>query len=320
MTQSLRARVARKALVADGICAFDLVPAETAPFPSFTPGAHIDVKTPAGDVRQYSLCNSASDEGFYRIAVLREESGRGGSRSMHSDVMENDVLSISEPRNHFALDATGTHSLLFAGGIGITPLLSMAQHLRSSGRDFTLHYCTRSDSRTAFKDELTGPLLGANTRIHLDDGPNEQKLDLAATLRETPVHSHLYVCGPSGFIDAVLSEARKAGWTEARLHREFFAATPIVTDGDRPFDVVVASSGAVVHVASDQTVVAALAGAGIEVMTSCEQGVCGTCVTRVLEGIPEHRDCYFTDEEHAKGDQFTPCCSRARSSRLVLDL
>ncbi|KQP23464.1 PDR/VanB family oxidoreductase [Pseudorhodoferax sp. Leaf267] len=319
MTGSLRVRVAKKEAVAEGICAFDLVAAEGDTLPAFTAGAHVDVTTPSGIIRQYSLSNPSTDRNLYRIAVLHEQDGRGGSRAMHEQVKAGDVLTISAPRNHFELDVAASPSLLLAGGIGITPILAMAHQLEAQGRQYALHYCTRSPARTAFRDELASR-FGERARVYHDDGPAELKFNIADALRTAPRDAHLYVCGPSGFIDAVLSQAKAQGWQDSRVHREFFSAAPVDTAGDKAFEVVVASSGIVIPVAADQTVVAALAACGIEVMTSCEQGVCGTCITHVLEGIPEHRDSYFTDEEHAKGDQFTPCCSRSKTDRLVLDL
>lgn len=319
MSELFSVRVARKTPVADAISAFELVSVDGDTLPAFAAGAHVDVVTPSGHTRQYSLCSPDWGRRSYRIAVLREPSGRGGSQSMHNDVQEGDLIRISQPRNHFALDESGTPSLLFAGGIGITPIIAMAYELQEQGRDFELHYCTRSAARTAFQEELSTK-FAAQARIYHDDGSSESRLDLAAALRNAPAGAHLYVCGPSGFIDAVLSQANKCGWPDDRVHREFFSAAPVDTSGDGPFEVVVASSGLVVQIAPDQTVVDALAKVGVEVMTSCEQGVCGTCVTRVLEGTPDHRDCFFTDAERSAGNQFTPCCSRAKSARLVLDL
>ncbi len=319
MTDSVRVRVARKELIAEGICAFDLVHEDGKLLPTFAAGAHIDVTTPSGTVRQYSLCNPLTDGGMYRIAVLREEAGRGGSRAMHDNIHEGDVVIVSKPRNHFALERSDAPSILLAGGIGITPILAMAYELKTLGKEFSLHYSTRSAARAAFTEVLSEH-FGSTANVYHDDGSSEHRFDISHVLQKTPSAAHLYVCGPAGFIEAVLTNARLAGWPENQLHREFFSAAPVSTDGDGSFEVVVASSGAVVPVARDQTVVDALASVGIEVMTSCEQGVCGTCVTRILEGVPEHRDCYFTAQEQARGDQFTPCCSRAKSERLVLDI
>lgn len=319
MTDTFCVRISRKELVAEGICAFDLVPEDGELLPKFTAGAHIDVTTSSGVVRQYSLCNPLTSGSMYRIAILREEAGRGGSRAMHDNMHEGDLVRISRPRNHFALESSDAPSILLAGGIGITPILAMAHELKASGAEFSLHYSTRSAARTAFRQELSEN-FGSNASIYHDDGTSKARFDISQVLQAAPPTAHLYVCGPGGFIDAVLTHARSVGWPENQLHREFFSAAPVSTEGDGSFEVVVASSGAVVPVARDQTVVEALASVGIELMTSCEQGVCGTCVTRILEGVPEHRDCYFTEKEQALGDQFTPCCSRAKTERLVLDI
>lgn len=320
MTQDLQVRVARRTIEAEGICAFDLVPVEGHSLPAFTPGAHIDVKTPSGAVRQYSLCNDAADSTLYRIAVLREQQGRGGSRAMHEQVQEGDILTISEPRNHFPLTSAQVPSLLLAGGIGITPLLAMAHQLVKTDSNFSLHYCTRSEERTGFRDILDAPVFAGRTWIHRDDEPAPQRFDVRRALSEAAPSTHLYVCGPGGFIQMVLETAADLGWSDDRVHREFFSAAPVKSATEHDFEVVISSSGQVIPVLADVSVAAALNAAGVSVETSCEQGVCGTCITRILDGIPDHRDFFLTPDEQAAGDQFTPCCSRALSGRLVLDL
>ena len=189
-----------------------------------------------------------------------------------------------------------------------------------TGADFEMHFCTRSRDRMAFHERISQSPYAPQVHFHFDDGAPEQKFNLGARLARPDADTHLYVCGPKGFMDAVLSTARASGWPEAQLHYEFFAADIRPSDNDESFEVRLASSGRIVLVAKDQTVVQALAAAGIEVQTSCEQGVCGTCITRVLEGIPDHKDVYLTSEEQAANDQFTPCCSRAKTRCLVLDL
>ena len=196
----------------------------------------------------------------------------------------------------------------------------MVERLAIMGADFEMHYCTRSAERTAFKERIGAASFASRVSFHFDDGAPEQKLDIPTVLERPQAGAHLYVCGPKGFMDAVLCGARNAGWPEERLHCEFFSAEPVTSEGDTSFEVKMASSGKVVIVAKDQTVVQALAAAGIEVQTSCEQGVCGTCVTRILQGVPDHRDMYLMPDEQAKNDQFTPCCSRSKSPMLVLDL
>lgn len=317
----LPVRVARKAVEALDICSFELVAADDQPLPAFSAGAHLDVQVPGGLTRQYSLCNAPHETHRYLIGVLRDAASRGGSAAMHDRVREGDVLTIGAPKNHFPLAPQARRHLLLAGGIGITPILCMAEQLAASGADFALHYSTRSRERTAFHDRLRASAFAERVAFHFDDGEAAQRLDLAALLAAPQAGTHLYVCGPRGYIDAVLAGARAHGWPEAQLHREYFAggdAAPAA--GDTAFEVQLASTGRVIAVPADRTVVQALAAAGVEVQTSCEQGVCGTCLTRVLAGTPEHRDLYLTPEEQAANDQFTPCCSRARSARLVLDL
>ncbi len=317
----LPVRVARKAVEALDICSFELVAADGQPLPAFSAGAHLDVQVPGGLTRQYSLCNAPHETHRYLIGVLRDAASRGGSAAMHDRVREGDVLTIGAPKNHFPLAPQARRHLLLAGGIGITPILCMAEQLAASGADFALHYSTRSRERTAFHDRLRASAFAERVAFHFDDGEAAQRLDLAALLAAPQAGTHLYVCGPRGYIDAVLAGARAHGWPEAQLHREYFAggdAAPAA--GDTAFEVQLASTGRVIAVPADRTVVQALAAAGVEVQTSCEQGVCGTCLTRVLAGTPEHRDLYLTPEEQAANDQFTPCCSRARSARLVLDL
>jgi vanillate O-demethylase ferredoxin subunit len=312
-------KVLRKKQEALDIASFELVKPDGSALPGFSAGSHIDVQVPGGLTRQYSLCNDATEQHRYRIAVLRDANSRGGSAGMHATVKEGDTLLISEPRNHFPL-VHAQSTLLFAGGIGVTPLLAMAQRLATIGADFVLHYCTRSVERTAFRDEIAASAYAQRVQFHFDDGDAAQKLDLEKAIGKPQAGTHIYVCGPTGFIDWVVKTAQQLGWPQEQVHLEYFGAAPQDTTGDRAFQVKIASSGAVYEVPADQTVVHALQEHGIEILTSCEQGVCGTCITRVLQGECDHRDLYFTDEEKAANDQFTPCCSRAKGAMLVLDL
>jgi len=314
-----RVRIARKTAEALDIYSFELVAEDGSALPPFAAGSHIDVHLAPGLVRQYSLCNDPGETNRYQIAVLRDTKSRGGSVAMHA-LAVGQGLEISDPKNHFALAHGARHSVLLAGGIGITPILCMAQRLAQLGEVFDLHYCSRSPQRTAFVDRLKDAHFEGRVHFHHDDGAAAQKLDAASVIGAPAADKHLYVCGPTGFMDAMLATARAASWPEERLHREYFAAAAVDARGDGSFEVQIASSGAVIPVAAEQTVVAALAACGIEVPTSCEQGVCGTCLTRVLSGTPDHRDMYLTPAEQSTGDQFTPCCSRAKSARLVLDL
>lgn len=317
---TLQVRVARKAAEAQDIVTLELVAADGAALPAFSAGSHIDVQLPNGFTRQYSLCNDPQETHRYQIGVLRDAASRGGSAAVHDLLKEGDVLTISAPRNHFGLAHEAKKHLLLAGGIGVTPILCMAERLANTGGDFAMHYATRAPERTAFRQRIAASAFAARVQFHYDNGDAAQKLDLQALLSQPEAGTHLYVCGPKGFMDAVLNTARAAGWPEAQIHYEFFGAEVAKSDSDASFEIKLASSGRIVMVPKDQTVVQALAAAGVDIMISCEQGVCGTCLTRVLEGVPDHKDSYLTPEEQAANDQFTPCCSRSKTPQLVLDL
>ncbi|MBN3801469.1 oxidoreductase [Paraburkholderia sp. Ac-20336] len=317
----MKAIITRKLPLATDICLFELSSADSEPLPPFSAGAHIDVHVD-GFTRQYSLCNSPAERGVYQIGVLRDPASRGGSIAMHA-YAAGATLEISEPRNHFPLDAHAKHTILLAGGIGITPILCMAMELLDTGRSFELHYCTRELARAAFLDRLAQAGLKEHSHLYFDSDAAEQRIDLQAVLAQPDQDTHVYVCGPAGFIDAVLGTATNAGWPAANLHREYFGARQEVegsSDSNVAFQVSLASSGKLVEVPAGTTVVEALRTCGIEVPVSCEQGVCGTCLTRVLAGEPDHRDVYLTDEERAANDQFLPCCSRSKTPVLVIDL
>ncbi|WP_106305688.1 PDR/VanB family oxidoreductase [Paraburkholderia sp. BL18I3N2] len=314
---TMTVRVARRNIEADGIVSFELASPDGCDLPAFDAGSHVDVHLPTGHVRQYSICSAPHQRSRYQIAVLREAQSRGGSAGMHDAVKEGDELRVSMPRNHFALAPDAVKHLLVAGGIGLTPLLCMAQHLDHACEEFELHYCARSRSRAAFLERLANAPWSERVKYHFDD---EQRLHLDALLNEVIPETHLYVCGPQGFMTAVLDAARANGWPESRLHYEFFSGTAVDTSSDGAFEVCLARTGKTVTIPADRTVTQTLADAGVEVPVSCEQGICGTCVTRVLDGEPEHRDLFLSPEEQSRNDQFLPCCSRSKSRRLVLDL
>ncbi|BAI75663.1 vanillate monooxygenase (plasmid) [Azospirillum sp. B510] len=313
--------VTRVRLIAEDIRLFELTRPDGGPLPAFTAGAHIDVRVADGLVRQYSLCNSPEERHRYVIAVLRDPASRGGSIAMHDRVQEGDRLEVGEPRNLFPLNETAGKTLLFAGGIGITPILCMAERLVTLGRPFDLHYAARTRNRMAFRERFIAPPFAGRSWLWFDDAPATERLDARRILADPAADAHLYVCGPAPFIAHILETATAQGWAEERLHREYFGAAPApAVSQDGAFEVEIASTGAVYRVGPEERVIDVLAGQGIEIPVSCEQGVCGTCVTPVLSGIPDHRDLFLTEAERAANDRFTPCCSRARSGRLVLDL
>lgn len=316
----LQVRVAAKVMEAQDICSLDLVPVDGETLPAFTAGAHIDVHLPGGLVRPWSLCNAPHETHRYVIAVLKDSASRGGSLAVHNQVQVGQLLCVSHPKNHFPLLEDAAHCLLLAGGIGITPLLCMAERLAHLEAPFALHFCSRSKERAAFVQRLQSAGYSDKVHFHFDDGEDAQKLDIAALVSRPEAGRHLYVCGPRGFMDAVLNAAKAAGWPTDQLHAESFVGTVQHLQDDGCFEVEMADSGQVVQVAGDQTVLQALLQAGVDVPSACEQGVCGTCLMRVLSGVPEHRDQFLTPQERAANNQFLPCCSRALSARLVVAL
>ncbi|MCF8482337.1 MAG: PDR/VanB family oxidoreductase [Rhodospirillum sp.] len=314
----LSTRLAIKEPVAEGIHRFVLRAEGSCSLPSFTPGAHIEVELPNGLVRPYSLCNNPADRDRYEIAILREANGRGGSRSAHDDLRQGQIVRIHPPRNLFPLAKEGP-ALLFAGGIGITPLLAMAESLNAKGRPFTLHYAARTRSRAAFLDRLSATTYADRIHPHFDDEPTSA-LALQTVLAQAPGDCHLHVCGPAGFMEAVISGARILGWPEGRIHFESFSAPTLGLGDDGPFELVLAQSGRVIPVPANKTAAQALLDHGVPVSLSCELGICGACALPLLEGEADHRDSILTAEERTTNSRFTPCCSRSRSPRLVLDL
>jgi len=316
MSALIPVRVLARAAAAQDVCALTLVAADGGALPAFTAGAHVDVHLPGGLVRQYSLSNDPAETHRYVLGVLLAAASRGGSRAVHEQLAPGQTLWIGAPRNHFPLVPSARRSLLVAGGIGITPLLAMARQLAGTGADFALHYATRGVGRTAFRAEIEASAWAGAAHFHV--GPD--RMDVRGLLAAQDTDTHVYVCGPKRLIDAVTESAQALGWAGDRVHREFFAGHEAPPAGqDRPFELEL-RSGRVIPVAVGQSAAQALIEAGVPLLTSCEQGVCGTCLTRVLAGEPEHRDLYLTPEEQAANDQFTPCCSRARGDRLVLDL
>ncbi|KTT48635.1 Vanillate O-demethylase oxidoreductase [Pseudomonas oryzihabitans] len=319
MTDLLLDVTVRKREVQGGeVVILELAARDGQALPAFTAGAHVDLHLAPDLVRQYSLCGDPGDASVYRLGILKDANSRGGSTQVHQRLLPGTDLRISVPRNLFPLATEASHSLLLGGGIGITPMIAMAYSLHAQGQSFELHYSGRSRERCAFVEELQAAPFAARVFTHFDDEDAERRLDLNAVLREAPADSHLYTCGPSGFMDWVIAGARAQGYAESRIHREYFQAEAN-TEG-AGFEVVANRSGKTVQVQEGQSIVAALGAAGIKVEVSCEQGICGTCLCDVLEGEPDHRDVYLTDEEKQSNEQIVLCCSRARGKRLVLDI
>jgi len=310
---------------AQRIVTLTLANADGSKLPSWSVGAHIDVqvfdKSGLPSTRQYSLCGKREDH-TWTIAVLDEENGRGGSRWLHKAANIGSQLTVSMPRNNFRLHDGNAPTVLVAGGIGITPILAMARELQARGEQFSLHYFARTRESAAFLDEIQTSEIAPYSSVFLDDETGGTRTTFASSLPTTLSESHLYVCGPEGFMDAICEELISKGLSPDRVHRELFASSQreVPHCKAKPFEIQLRSDGRVIEVAETATAVQALAAAGIDVVVSCEQGLCGSCLTHVIEGIPDHRDQFLLPEERERNDCFTPCCSRAVSARLVLDL
>lgn len=320
------ARIVAMREEAAGVLSLELQPQE-AVVPAFGPGAHIELQLPGGLRRAYSLTNAPGERRTYRIAVHRSPASRGGSACVHGTLRVGDELPVSAPRNHFALSDAPGPVVLIAGGIGITPLWAMAQQLAQQQRPWALHYAVRERARAAFLHELQA-LDAARVHTYFDAEPGGRRLDVAALVATQPADAQLYACGPAGLLQAF--EAACAGREPHCVHLERFAAAPSASAAPGApaapaaaldhFDVVLARSGRTVQVAPGQSILASLLAAGVQAPYSCREGYCGTCETRVLDGVPAHADSVLSAAERAAGRSLMICCSRSQTSTLVLEL
>ncbi|MBL6456613.1 oxidoreductase [Belnapia sp. T6] len=292
---------------------FELARPDGRPLPAWDAGSHVDLHLPNGLVRQYSLLGS-SDPGRYLLGVKRDPVGRGGSAWLHDKVRVGDVLQLDGPRNHFPLAEQAAHSVLIAGGIGITPLLAMAARLQALGSSWTLHHAVRSRGDAAFTAELAA--LGGHCHLHCDDEAGAV-LDIPALVAAAPAEAHLYCCGPAPMLASF--EAATAGRPPDRVHVEYFTAkAPPATQGG--FTVELARSRRELRVAPGQSILDTVLEAGIDCGYACMQGTCGSCEARVLAGEPDHRDGLLPPERRLAEGTMLICCSGSRGERLVLDL
>jgi len=317
-TRLLDLRVTRMEWAATDILEVELRAPDGADLPAYAPGAHLDLKLPNGLVRSYSIKGDPDKRDRFVVGVGLDAASRGGSSYVHRTLRVGDVLPVEGPRNHFPLVEDAPRTVLVAGGIGVTPMVCMARRLAQIGRDCVFHYAVRSRDRAAFLDELHR--LGIDLRLHVDaeaGGP----LDIAAALEGHPEGTHVYCCGPAGMMQAF--EAATQGWPEDNIHVEYFTPKMIAPSDEGaeiPFTVECRRSGTSVEVMPGTSITEALRGAGILVNTSCEDGICGTCETRVIEGVPDHRDSVLTKKEQEAGKTMMICVSRCKGTRLVLDL
>jgi phthalate 4,5-dioxygenase reductase subunit len=309
-------RLNRRAEIADGIHEFEFRSLSGDELPPFTAGAHIQVRVPNGLIRKYSLCNDPAERDRYVIAVKRDAAGRGGSVNLVDAAHEGEAYLASAPVNDFVLAPNAQHFVFIAGGIGITPILSMIRHIRTvGGKQFRLYYCTRSPEATAYLDELRAPELKNSVTIHHDQGDPARALDLWPAVEERRNRAHLYCCGPSALMHAVRDMT--GHWSSAAVHFEAFSEPEKTKPDDTPFSVTLAKSGAVIEVPVGTTILEAMRAQGHDVPSSCESGTCGTCRTTLLAGEADHRDLVLTEQERPR--QIMICVSRARTPAITID-
>ncbi|MET9514874.1 PDR/VanB family oxidoreductase [Streptomyces sp. NPDC002994] len=307
--------LARKEILAEGVALLTLAHTDGSPLPEWSPGAHIDLLLGPGLVRQYSLCSDPADRSRWHVAVLYEPDSRGGSQWVHERLHEGAEVRVRGPRNHFALEPSPRY-LFIAGGIGITPVLPMVAEAQRQGAEWQLAYGGRSRRTMAFREHLEAA-YGERVSVR----PQEEfgVLDLDALLAGPERDTLVYCCGPEGLLKAV--EQRCRDWPSGVLHVERFAPKDLGPQGqDEAFEVELARSGITVSVPPDKSVLQAVEDAGVQVLSSCQEGTCGTCETAVLDGVVDHRDSLLTPAEQAADDTMFICVSRAACPRLVLDL
>jgi phthalate 4,5-dioxygenase reductase subunit len=318
-TASMRLAVRRKSAIAEGITLFELAYPDGRELPPFDAGAHIALTTPNGLLRRYSLCNAPSERQRYVIAVKRDEEGGGGSKSMVDELAAGATVAVAAPLNYFPLARHATRYLLLAGGIGITPLLSMVHELRARGADFQLIYCARFPESTAFLDELAEPGLAGRVQVHHSQGDPARSFKLEPVLAEHAAGTHLYCCGPRRLMQAVREATRH--WPAGTVHLEDFGTSDDPkAAGDKLFSARLARSGITVAVPAGVSILEAMRSRGVPAPSSCESGTCGSCRTKLLGGKADHRDYVLDDEEH--DSDIMICVSRAQDgcAELVLDL
>lgn len=311
-------RVARIQKVALGVKAFELVHAEGLPLVPVEAGAHIELHLPNQLQRSYSLLNAPGEAHRYEIAVHLSPDSKGGSRYLHEEARVGDVIPSSPLRNHFPLDEEAPHTCLIAGGIGITPLLAMAQRLTALGRSWELHFCARTPDHAAFAEQVHALAAASGNACHFyfDQVPGGVALDIAALVQRLPSQTHFYCCGPKGMLE---SFERATAHCIKRRHLEYFGAkAEAAVDGG--FEIELARSAMTLQVPKGRSILDVVLDAGISVAVSCREGICGSCETKILQGEADHRDSLLSPQEQAQNKSMMICCSGAKSARLVLDL
>ena len=315
-TADLRVEVFEKTFTSKGVVTLKLRSIKEQ-LPTFQPGAHIDLHLPNGLVRQYSLINGPGETSYYQIGVKLEKNSMGGSENIHKNLKVGDILATSVPRNNFPLRRDSVKTIFIAGGIGITPLLSMSQALASMGLSFELHYFVQNEEEISFKEILKK--IEKSVITHTGLSPKDTMKDIEGIISNPGYARNLYVCGPGPMLEATLKLASESNWSDEAVHFEYFKNTQEV-DNSSAFEIELARSALTLTVPSGKTVLEVLRDNGVVLSSSCEQGACGTCKVNVLKGKIDHQDVYLNSTEKADGDVMMTCVSRALSDRLTLDI
>jgi vanillate O-demethylase ferredoxin subunit len=320
LTPELTFKVGRLTKEATDVISLHLAPADGSPLPVCPAGSHIRVRLGADLVRQYSLCNGPDDRSAYIIAVKKERASRGGSEAIH-ELRLSDEVRVSLPIDAFPVDWGAEHIVLLAGGIGVTPLISMARHALDRKHSFSLHYFARSNAEAAFSDALAECSFSGHVTFHYGLSANDTGARLADIISRAPERSHAYICGPRPFMERACGLAAER-FGAASTHWEYFSGSdaPLAAAADHPFQIRMGRDGPTFTVPAGRTILQVIQAAGFEVDCSCLEGVCGMCITQVLEGEPDHRDEFLSDEAKRSNDVMTVCVSRSKSPLLVLDL
>ncbi len=288
-------------------------------FPAFTSGSHININLPSGKIRSYSLVNPSYEKNKYQIAVKLERNGKGGSKELHENIVEGSELIISTPKNNFLLYEDVQKYILIAGGIGITPFISMAHKLIELDKHFEFHICAKEETEIPFRYELQNWTFAPNTEIHLDKN-GKSSIDLSKVLATPNDNTLVYICGPTGFNKWVKKTATDQGWKTDQIKEELFVIDTLEMLTPKPFEIVLNKSGKTLNVDKEESIVDVLLMNNIKVEYTCLQGTCGTCITKVIEGSIDHRDAVLSEEEKMVGNKMCLCVSRAKQGKIVLDL
>jgi len=312
-------RVISRNMLTAQIASFGLAHPAQQPLPPYGAGAHIEVDVRPGLIRRYSLCGDPNDRSRYQIAVRNDPQSRGGSRAIHENWREGDLIKASAPRNNFPLEIVDAPIVLIAGGIGITAILAMAFELAQRQRRFELHYTARSLSHMAFHQELADSPFQKHVRFYFDDADPDRRFSILRLIESLPRNAHVYVCGPAGLNAGIMDAARRADFLNQQLHQEMFAVGKSDAD-NRSFAVEIASTRQQFNIPADQTVLEILEQNGVFIPSMCRQGLCGICITNVISGLVDHRDNFLESKERARSDVILPCCSRSATRHIVLDI